>query len=205
MCLKSDVIPYLDLTYQILRLFETPLSSNNSSVGGEPITGSEYFSLGAVTEFKHSKFLGDLFRGYTPLKNLINWGEGWGMYPPGNSLVFVDNHDNQRGVGAGSPNILTFRLPRLYKMASAFMLAHPYGTARVMSSFYWEEDWQGDSDKNDWIGPPQHDGNIDDVVINPDLGIFLERSWYKRAENWFSGGAHASCETNPAPPPLYLH
>lgn len=30
-----------------------------------------------------------------------NWGEGWGFMPSDRALVFVDNHDNQRGHGAG--------------------------------------------------------------------------------------------------------
>lgn len=37
-----------------------------------------------------------------------NWGEGWGMMASGNALVFVDNHDNQRGHGAGGASIVTF-------------------------------------------------------------------------------------------------
>lgn len=37
-----------------------------------------------------------------------NWGEGWGFVPTDRALVFVDNHDNQRGHGAGGASILTF-------------------------------------------------------------------------------------------------
>lgn len=37
-----------------------------------------------------------------------NWGEGWGFVPSDRALVFVDNHDNQRGHGAGGESILTF-------------------------------------------------------------------------------------------------
>ena len=37
-----------------------------------------------------------------------NWGEGWGLMPSDRALVFVDNHDNQRGHGAGGSSILTF-------------------------------------------------------------------------------------------------
>lgn len=66
-----------------------------------------------------------------------NWGEGWGFMPNGNALVFVDNHDNQRGHGAGGASIVTFWDSRLYKMAVGYMLAHPYGVTRVMSSFRW--------------------------------------------------------------------
>ena len=57
--------------------------------------------------------------------------------PNGNALVFVDNHDNQRGHGAGGASIVTFWDSRLYKMAVGYMLAHPYGVTRVMSSFRW--------------------------------------------------------------------
>lgn len=56
----------------------------------------------------------------------------------GNALVFVDNHDNQRGHGAGGASIVTFWDSRLHKMAVGYMLAHPYGVTRVMSSFRWD-------------------------------------------------------------------
>jgi alpha-amylase len=70
-------------------------------LGGEPISGSEYFSLGRITEFKYCNHMFGAFRKYFPLNNLWNFGEAWGMYPSQNALVFVDNHDNQRGHGAG--------------------------------------------------------------------------------------------------------
>lgn len=57
--------------------------------------------------------------------------------PDGNAFVFVDNHDNQRGHGAGGASIVSFWDSRLHKMAVAYMLAHPYGVTRVMSSFRW--------------------------------------------------------------------
>ena len=43
---------------------------------------------------------------------LRNWGEGWGFMPNDKALVFVDNHDNQRGHGAGGAAIVTFWDPR---------------------------------------------------------------------------------------------
>jgi len=63
----------------------------------------------------------------------------------------VDNHDNQRGHGAGGASILTFRVPRLYKQAVAFMLAWPYSVTRVMSSYYWEQKMEGGKDLNDFV------------------------------------------------------
>lgn len=85
-------------------------------LGGEPITSAEYVGIGRVTEFKYGKFLGEAFRGRNQLKYLKNFGEGWGMLGSGNALVFIDNHDNQRGHGAGGDMILTFRVPKLYKV-----------------------------------------------------------------------------------------
>lgn len=44
---------------------------------------------------------------------LIGTGEKAGGFMPSNrALVFVDNHDNQRGHGAGGASILTFWDPR---------------------------------------------------------------------------------------------
>lgn len=84
--------------------------------GGEAITSSEYTGIGRVTEFKYGKFLGEAFRGNNQLKWLSNFGEGWGMLDRAYSLVFIDNHDNQRGHGAGGDMILTFRQSRWYKV-----------------------------------------------------------------------------------------
>ncbi|NXI16535.1 AMYP amylase, partial [Irena cyanogastra] len=88
-------------------------------LGGEPITGSEYFGNGRVTEFKYGAKLGTVIRKWNGEKMayLKNWGEGWGFVPSDRALVFVDNHDNQRGHGAGGASILTFWDARLYKMA----------------------------------------------------------------------------------------
>ena len=87
------------------------------SAGGEPITASEYFGNGRITEFKYGRQLSDVFHKKTALKYLVNWGVGWGMMPDGNALVFIDNHDNQRGHGGGG-DLLTFREPKLYKVYS---------------------------------------------------------------------------------------
>ncbi|ROT77239.1 alpha-amylase [Penaeus vannamei] len=128
--------------------------------------GTEYTGNGRVTEFKYGKYLGEAFRGSNELRWLSNFHEGWGMLHRDNSVVFIDNHDNQRGHGAGGDMILTFRVSRWYKMANAFMLAWPYGFTRVMSSYYWDQWWENGQDKNDWIGPP-HDGSFN--IISPSI------------------------------------
>ncbi|EDS30101.1 alpha-amylase 1 [Culex quinquefasciatus] len=129
-------------------------------LGGEAISRNEYTHLGTVTEFRFSAQIGRVFRGYDQLKHLTNWGEGWGFLPSHLALVFVDNHDNQRGHGAGGSDVLTHKIPKNYKMASAFMLAHPFGIPRIMSSFFFND---GDQ------GPPQDgNGNLVSPSINPD-------------------------------------
>ncbi|XP_052436227.1 amyAc_bac_euk_AmyA and Aamy_C domain-containing protein isoform X3 [Carassius gibelio] len=140
-------------------------------LGGEPIKASEYYGLARVTEFKHSAKLGTVVRKWDgeKLSYLKNWGEGWGFMPSDRGLVFVDNHDNQRGHGAGGASVLTFWDSRLYKIATGLMLAHPYGVTRVMSSYRWDRKIVNGKDENDWMGPPSFsDGSTKPVPINPD-------------------------------------
>ncbi|KAL7873299.1 hypothetical protein AOLI_G00123700 [Acnodon oligacanthus] len=153
-------------------------------LGGEPIKASEYSGLGRVTEFKYSAKLGIVVRKWENEKlcYLKNWGEGWAFMPSDKAVVFVDNHDNQRGHGAGGASILTFWDARLYKMAMGIMLAHPYGVTRVMSSYRWDRNFENGKDKNDWMGPPSHsNGSTKAVPINPDTtcgdGWVCEHRW----------------------------
>uniref|UniRef100_A0A673LRX9 alpha-amylase n=1 Tax=Sinocyclocheilus rhinocerous TaxID=307959 RepID=A0A673LRX9_9TELE len=121
-------------------------------LGGEPITSGEYTGIGRVTEFKYGAKLGNVIRKWNgeKLSFVKNWGEGWGFMSSDKALVFVDNHDNQRGHGAGGASIVTFWDARLYKMAVAFMLAHPYGFTRVMSSYRWDRNIVNGQDQNYW-------------------------------------------------------
>ncbi|KAH8277618.1 hypothetical protein KR018_002242, partial [Drosophila ironensis] len=168
--------------------------------GGEAISKSEYTGLGAVTEFRYSGSIGKMFRGKDQLRYLINWGTAWGFAASDVSLVFVDNHDNQRGHGGGGGDVLTHKLSKQYKMASAFMLAHPFGTPRVMSSFAFSNSDQG---------PPSTDGqNIDSPTFNSDDscggGWVCEHRWrqiynmvaFRNAvgsdaiQNWWDNGSN---------------
>lgn len=114
-------------------------------LGGEAIKATEYTSLGVVTEFKFSSEIGRAFRGGNKLKWFRNWGPEWSFLPSSDALVFVDNHDNQRGHGAGGANILTYKNGREYAMAVAFTLAHPFGIPRIMSSFAFTDSDQGNN------------------------------------------------------------
>jgi len=126
--------------------------------------------MGAVTEFRFSSEIGNTFRGNNALRWLVNWGEGWGFVPSYAALVFVDNHDNQRG---HDPNVLTYKNPREYKMATAFAMAHTYGIPRIMSSFDFTDSDQGP--------PADGNGNLIPPSINPDgtcgNGWVCEHRW----------------------------
>jgi len=107
--------------------------------GGEPITADEYFGVGRVTEFKYGIQIGN---NRNAIQHLETFGESWGLMPDGSALVFLNNHDNQRGHGGGG-SIITFEDPYDLKIFNAFMMAWPYGVPRIMSSYYFDNSDQG--------------------------------------------------------------
>ncbi|CAH1795064.1 unnamed protein product [Owenia fusiformis] len=149
-------------------------------MGGEPITASEYTSMGRVTEFKYGKNLGDCIRKNNgeKISYLKNFGEGWGFMSGVDAVSFVDNHDNQRGHGAGGfGSILTFFEDRWYKMANAFLLAWPYGYPRIMSSYNWPRNIVGGTDQNDWVGPPDNGAGDTDYAVCFNGDWICEHRW----------------------------
>jgi len=138
--------------------------------GGEAIKAEEYFGTGRVTNFKFGLKLAEVFRHNNAMKYLSNWGEGWGMWSGDKVVNFIDNHDNQRGHGGGG-GVLTHDQPREYKAATAFMLAHPYGFPRVMSSFSFTNTDQGPPHSGSDIAHVQHDG------MNCNGGWVCEHRW----------------------------
>lgn len=120
---------------------------------------SEYTHLGSIAETSYSDKLGEIFRGQHPLHELINWGPSMGFLPSADVVVYVDNYDVQRGYGGGTPAILTYKTPRQYKMANAFMLSHPYGTPIISSSYRFEDPIEGPpADENNNILSPEIEG-----------------------------------------------
>lgn len=91
-------------------------------LGGEAVNKREYTKLGRVIEFNFGIVLGNIFRGNEPLKQLKNWGNGWGLLPSNDALVMIENHDNQRGHGAGGASILTYKVPKQYKVGQYYYL-----------------------------------------------------------------------------------
>ncbi|KAJ8721956.1 hypothetical protein PYW08_004358 [Mythimna loreyi] len=129
------------------------------------VTYNDYKDMGDITEFTAGNEIAQFFSGQKPLKNLSFYGgTGLDMMPSENAVVFVDNHDTQRASG-----ILTYKNETIYKAALAFLLAHPYGQARITSSFYFT-----DFDE----GPPANaDESIKGPVINSNNQCTQESGW----------------------------
>lgn len=115
-------------------------------MGNEPITVQDYLANGDVTEFRYGPRLSRAFMS-GDLARLHDLGDAPGWAPAERALVFIDNHDTQRGHGAGG-TVMTSGSGKRYTLGRLFMLAWPYGTPRLMSSYTFENADQG---------PPHHD------------------------------------------------
>ncbi|MFD5935222.1 carbohydrate-binding module family 20 domain-containing protein [Streptomyces sp. NPDC060333] len=98
---------------------------------GEAVSPSEYLGNGDVQEFRYARDLKRVFQSES-LAHLKNFGEAWGYMPSGQSAVFVDNHDTERG-----GDTLSYKDGSAYTLANVFMLAWPYGSPDVHSGYEW--------------------------------------------------------------------
>ncbi|MBE7383973.1 MAG: alpha-amylase family protein [Leptolyngbya sp. SIO1E4] len=112
--------------------------------GTEAIKKHDYYSLGDVVEFEYGRHLGEAFLnvGDRTLANLQTLDADGGLTPSDQAVIFIDNHDKQRGHGGGG-NYLTYKDGPLHTLAKVFMLAHPYGKPRIMSSYRFTHSDQG--------------------------------------------------------------
>jgi len=106
---------------------------------GEAVQPSMYYSIGQVSEFYYADYLDANIIPENKMVYLQSFGESWGLMPSKYADVFLDNHDTQRNGRAQ----LTYKNGDLYTFANIFMIAHPYGQARVMSSYYFSNTDQG--------------------------------------------------------------
>ena len=127
--------------------------------GGEPIKGSDYVGNGLVSEFKYGMALFDAFKDRN-LDGISDLASREGFLPPDGAVVFIDNHDIQRG-HAGAGDVLNYKNGELYELANVFMLGWPYGNPMVMSSYRFEDGDQGPPDSR----PVDMHGNCDDAWV----------------------------------------
>ncbi len=128
---------------------------------GEAVTAQQYFGVGYasggaadVTDFQYGYRITDAFTGrgsatLASLQTLTN-----GLLPSDKGVVFVDNHDNQRGDNLYYASTLA-GVP-VYDLATVFMLAHPHGAPSVMSSYGFDRGTQAGRD----AGPPSNAGGV---------------------------------------------
>jgi alpha-amylase len=135
----SKHLPAADIANIKSRLSRPPYLVQEVIFGaGEPITPGEYTGNGDVHEFRYGRDLARMFRSER-LAYLRDFGVAWGYLPSGSAVVFTDNHDTQRD----DPGVLTYRDNGGYALANAFMLAWPYGSPTVMSSYEFGNRDQG--------------------------------------------------------------
>ncbi|KAL5632943.1 hypothetical protein ACGC1H_003438 [Rhizoctonia solani] len=130
-------IPAADIANILGRLSSTPYVTQEVIYGsGEPIQPSEYTGNGDVQEFRYTSALQSAFQsgGISSLNDLDN--RGWVASSSAN--VFVSNHDTERG---GSS--LNYKSGSTYTLAHIFMLAYPYGTPTVLSSYTFSDNDAG--------------------------------------------------------------
>ncbi|MCU0569829.1 MAG: alpha-amylase family protein [Oculatellaceae cyanobacterium Prado106] len=135
--------------------------------GYEAIRKSEYYDNGKVIEFEYGRLVAEAFTGVEgkTLAQLETLAENPALMPNEKAIVFIDNHDKQRG-HAGGGTYLTYKSGALYDLANIFMLAYPYGKPQVMSSFDFTSSDQG---------PPSNQlGQTNDIYHNGQANCFKE-------------------------------
>jgi alpha-amylase len=144
--------------------------------GGEAVKREQYYGLaystgGAadITEFRYrgvgDKFLGSGGQRLVDLKNFSP--ASWTLMPADKAVVFLENHDTQRGSG------ISYREGAAFRLANVWMLAQPYGYPSVMSSYAFDRS----SNAGDDMGPPSAGGATNDVACAANLEAAAIGTW----------------------------
>jgi alpha-amylase len=142
--------------------------------GGEVIGPEDYLPLAevagvgraSVIEFRYS-LMGEKFRENGTISELADFAnEKADFVPSERAIVFVNNHDTQRGDG------LSYQDGKAFDLATITMLALPYGYPSLMSSYAFARDTERDK------GPPSdHEGHTraiyEDGETKPDCAKSL--------------------------------
>lgn len=134
--------------------YEVRIISEVIRGGGEPVTPEEYTGIGEVFEFTYGRDL-------TPalLNGVFSEPELGDERPlhvdSDHAVVFVDNHDTERGEAKA-----TYRKSDLYVIANALMLADDYGSPVVYSGYAFSD--------RDAGAPVGDDGRVLDAVCPGD-------------------------------------
>lgn len=144
--------------------------------GTEAISGRDYYGLGYssggaqdITEFRF-RGVGDRFTGANGqrVSNLAQFsGPAWGLMPADKAVVFLENHDTQRGGG------IWYRDGAAFRLANVWMLAQPYGYPVVLSGYAFDRATGAGRDG----GPPHDATNPAPVACAADYAIATPGQW----------------------------
>lgn len=126
---------------------------SRATTSADAVQPDAYLRVGDVLEFGYYVKLDSSLAEPGQIQSLESLGNSPDLLPGLGAVVFVDNHDTQRTKDTVTASKLTYKSKKLYVLANAFMLAHPYGYPQVMSSYHFEDFDQGPP------GLPVHDSS----------------------------------------------
>lgn len=101
--------------------------------GNEPVQPEEYVDAGSVFEFQYARDLGPGLKAGVLTDPQL--GDERPLHVPSDkAIVFIDNHDTERGEAS-----LTYRNGGLYLIANALMLADDFGAPVVYSGYAFSD------------------------------------------------------------------
>jgi alpha-amylase len=180
---------------------------------GSPGEGSQwaFTRAGSVLGFDAAYQIKNAFKSYTAdatgnITGLRVWGEDAGLIPSGRSLVFVENHDTERG-----SDTLSYKDGATNTIANEFLLAYGYGTPQVYSAFAFTNSYDSppadangyvtDTDcANGWVCVDRDRGVLGMVRFHNYVGRAPVTNWYDDRTNLiaFSRGDRGFFSTNNA-------
>ncbi len=162
--------------------------------GPGQLSQQAFTEAGSVLGFDYAYQVKNAFKSYPAdhtgnIAGLRVFGERAGLVPGSKSLVFIENHDTERG-----SDTLSYKDGATNTIANEFMLAYPYGTPQVYSAFAFT---------NSYDSPPATaDGIVTDtdcsngwVCVDRDQGVrgmvrFHNYVGNARLANWYDDGVN---------------
>ena len=162
--------------------------------GGPGVLSQRYFqNAGDVLGFDYAYQVKNAFKSYTAdgvgnITGLEVFGEQSGLVPGDQSLVFIENHDTERGT-----ETLSYKDGRTNLVANMFMLAHPYGTPQVYSSFAWTNTYDSPPAKANGLITDTDCSSTAWVCVDRDAGVtamvgFANRTGNAPVRSWWDDG-----------------
>jgi alpha-amylase len=173
---------------------------------------------GSLLGFDFAYAVHDLFKSYDPahvgnITGLRVFGEKAGMLPRNKTLVFVENHDTERG-----DTTLSYRDGATNTLANEFMLAYGYGRPQVYASYAFQglnpdsppSNARGIVKNTDcsrgWVCVDRYTGVANMVGWHNFVGTASLRNWYDDKVNliafsrgdkgWIAINNHATAQTH---------